>query len=259
MKKRRLIPFFNWVAVGCELTQRISRSQLPFFSTGKDEIVRNFIELLNGFYDLDIPNQINPSSSFLFITLLRKFNSTKNKANGEYFPEVLPIYNAELSHLTGIEDRSLQRARKELTTFRLIEVDDTTWILKYEPRGTKHSGIYTINYELLSLFDYGQYGNRYFRNTDDYGQIGDGYVRNTEIITDKLGTENAEFCPKSDIHADKLGTDMSVINNVERESKPASDKEKISNGTVLAFKTKLNETKQNKTGSSEGTGTYRYI
>jgi hypothetical protein len=214
--------------------------------------MRNLIELINGFYDLDIPNQIRPSSSFLFITLLRKFNGTKNKVTNEFFPDSLPIYNSELSHLTGIEDRTLRRSRNELTNFRLIESDDTTWILKYESRGTKESGIYTINYILLEMFDYGKYGNVFVRNSDgitdkmvtqmsaidsDYGQNGNANGR----ITDKnvplsktkqnIFKQNSLLCT-SDLNVHNNGNDklkktikliQTKFNQFTIDSKPIKD------------------------------------
>ena len=143
----------------------------------------NLIDLLNGFYDLDIQNHLDPASSFLFITLIRKFNSTKNKQNGEYFPESLPIYNNELNHLTGMELRSLRNARTRLTGFRLIPEDETTWLVRYETRGTKESGVYSINYELLEGFDLGKFGNGNYPN---------------EPIRENLVTKNADLPPKND-------------------------------------------------------------
>ncbi len=203
--------------------------------------MKSFIELLNGFYDLGIPNQLDPASSFLFITLLRKFNLTKNKANGEYFPDSLPIYNNELCHLTGMENRSLRNARQRLIDYRLIDDDDTTWIIRYEQRGTKESGIYSINYELLYQFDYGKFGNGYYPNdeivdnsvdnSDDYGKFGNGKCKDApknEPIEENLVTENADLPPKSD---------------------PISAK------NVLLSNTVLNETKLNTTPSLPYTGT----
>lgn len=181
--------------------------------------MRNIIELLNGFYDLDIPNQIDPASSFLFISLLKKFNNTKNKSNGEFFPESLPIYNSELSHLTGMESRSLRNARERLVNFRLIESDDTTWILKYEPRGTKESGIYIINYILLELFDYGKFGNRFFHNEDDYGKFGNVKCKDVpefEYKSENLVTKNADLYSKSD---PKSAKDVPLSNTILNETK----------------------------------------
>jgi hypothetical protein len=202
--------------------------------------MKSFIELINGFYDLGIPNQLDPASSFLFITLLRKFNLTKNKANGEYFPDSLPIYNNELCHLTGMENRSLRNARQRLIDYRLIDDDDTTWIIRYEQRGTKESGIYSINYELLYQFDYGKFGNGYYPNdeivdnsvdnSDDYGKFGNGKCK------DALENEPIE---------ENLVTNLSVMGAEETSGKTIPDKGKIENGKFLAFK--RNETKLNTT------------
>ena len=173
----------------------------------------NFIELLNAFYDLDIPKCLDPSSSFLFISLLRKFNSTKNKSNSDYFPEFLPIYNAELETLTGMESRSLRNARQRLIDFRLIDDDDDTWILRYQKHGTHVAGIYSMNYELLELFDYGKYGNKFFRNESCVADITEKMVSNlsetfidiaeSQSVTETLVTKNADLPPNSDISLQK--------------------------------------------------------
>ncbi len=187
----------------------------------------NLIELLNAFYDLDIPKCIDTSASLLFITLLRKFNSTKNKGNGDYFPDCLPIYNSELCSLTGIDERALRRIRQRLIDFRLVENNDNTWLIRYETHGTHKAGIYSLNYEMLECFDYGHFSNQNVRNVVEInGQPAE--------IADTLVTKNAELPQKQSPVADTL-----VTKNAELDD--------FSSKSVGLSRTKQNKTKQNET------------
>lgn len=184
--------------------------------------MRNLIELLNGFYELDIQNQLDSSSSFLFITLLRKFNMTRNKSNGKYFPDSLPIFNSELCHLAGMEVRTLRNARDRLLSFRLVEGDDTTWILRYEQKGTKESGIYTINYDLLSKFDFGKICSENFLNDPP--------------ISESLVTKNADLDQKTDpICAKDVLPSRTILNKTKQD--PLSMDPGPSIGTSKEFAT----------------------
>jgi hypothetical protein len=117
-----------------------------------------------------------------------------------------------------MEIRSLRNARQRLIDFRLIENDDTTWILKYDQHGTRGSGIYQINYELLELFDFGKFGNQYFRN--------DG-------ISENLVTKNADLSQNSDLSLQN--THYSLEQNETKQNSSSSrtiSSNKITNSKI---------------------------
>ncbi|MDQ1274043.1 MAG: hypothetical protein QG591_2673, partial [Planctomycetota bacterium] len=98
----------------------------------------NYIQLINGFYNIGAPHILGSVATSLALAVLHKLNAL-------YFPESAPISNPEITSLSGISIYKLSRARESLNTYTY----NGKWVFRYTASENQGAGIYEINYEIL--------------------------------------------------------------------------------------------------------------
>jgi hypothetical protein len=188
----------------------------------------NLPDLFNAVFNLYVTRVLSHGACNLLFSLLYKFNQVLNKFTKQYFPDTLNIYNFELAKLLGINEKTLIKLRHELTTYRIIQGNDESWIIKYESGGTREGGFYSINYHLLETLDDSNLSLYYSLNREQT-------ENNIVPISQDIGNNIDAIIPEN--------------LNKEENGAPEFPKNEKSGQNLQPFTTQLNETKQNSLSS----------